>query len=940
MFQLKFPHGSNTALIDGNSTLSFDDLHSLREIISSDFLNTIQGQPIRVLGCINDGLNAILALLTITELCDYMPINPQLTETEIQHIVQDSSFVDVAIVSSDLMTSYAKTLSKDIAVILDWDNIIERAKRKLEREKTTIQKDLSQTNLSLPKQGCLILHTSGSTGTPKRVPISLEAMNASAVNIAKSLQLTGNDLALNTLPTFHIGALVDVLLAPFHVGGSVSITSNRTPNELTETLIAIRPTWVQLVPTILRRLIEDISSDVLKDAGKSLLFVRCISAPLPPDLKLSAEALLGCPIIEMYGMTETAGQITSNSRNGLNKEGSVGQAGDAPVILLDNLGNAIESGMVGEVCVSGTTVFQGYEGMPKSNLFFDEWFRTGDLGEFDSDGYLFLRGRLKEMINVGGEKVSPLEIETAAVLHPDVIEAASYALPHPTLGEQVGLTIACSNESNLLHIAEHLKAHIADFKCPRKIIRVAELPRLPNAKIDRILLKRKGEEELLKRSLVTAHKVEASTAMGEVEKTIGRLWSKELKCRFPAENDDFFDMGGDSLSATSFLINLELTLGHKVSPSQLFETPTFESLVKHLTRVDEPKDKKILKSVTFVAQQMAGWPARAYLENGLFRGVGTLRTRNNLFWCVQSFDEFQRFSATLGEKRPLYITRSLYSYPKRCEQDFYDLAKALASEIMLIQPEGGITLGGFCGGGPVMHYVAERLEAIGRQVTMFLSFDYWINRPTSFPVLHVMSDSKKHSGRGQYSKHELALPVLHPRGSKVIQIDCVHNKFTPETLAPYLPIINEHIETKATFNQELATVQHPLWSYEERKKSPSAVIKIKTFSRFFKPGGKSRLSLTVQNTSSEEWPKTSVSGLSVAVRLLNMDMHWREHTAGYAEFSNSVKAQDEVKLSLDVHFPLLKLPFIVEILLSSQGVTNFHNKSSGRRLYFVMPKLF
>ena len=937
MFQLKFPRGSNTALTDDNVSFSFDELHQLRDIISSDFLHALPKHPIRVLGCFNDDATAIIALLTITELCDFMPINPQLTEAEVREIVHNSNSVDVAIISSNLMEKHAETMSEIIPTILDWDKIVENAKNCLNKQETIAQKKSKLANLSLAKPGRLILHTSGSTGTPKRVPVSLKAINASAVNIAENHQLTNHDLALNTLPTFHIGALVDVLLAPFHKGGSVAVTPNRTPNELADTLIKIRPTWVQLVPTILRRLVEDVSAEVLKDAGRTLSFVRCISAPLPTDLKHKASELLGCPIIEMYGMTETAGQIVTNSRSGLSKDNSVGKPNNIPVILLDGFGNAVEKGKVGEVCVSGETVFQGYEGISRSGIFFDEWFRTGDLGEFDSDGYLFLRGRLKEMINVGGEKVSPQEIETAAVLHPDVLEAASYALPHPTLGEQVGLTIACSKEVDTSIISEHLKLLLADFKTPRKILQVRELPRLPNAKVDRILLKRKGEKALLDRNLNSSDKDSESRELSSVEMAIGDLWCKELNSRWPEGKDDFFDMGGDSLSATSFLLSLEKTLERKISPSQLFETPTFESLVKNLTISKTHKEKEKPVSVRFLEQQMAGWPVGPYLKGGLFRGAGTLKSGEILFWSLQSFEEFRRFSESLGKTRPIYTTRSLYQQPNRSEQDFLELAKALADEIQLIQPTGEISLGGFCGGASVMHHVAERLEVLERKVKLFLSFDYWMDRPTCFPVLHAMSNSTSNSARLLYKKYEYALPHLHPNGAKVIPINCNHLEFTPESLASHLSEINKLIKIPESFEKALTSPQNLVWSLADRKRTPSAAIKIKSFSRFFKPGGVSRLKLIIQNTSGQKWLRTEESGLSVAVKLLNLDLHARDHIAGYSDFPRSVEPGEEIQIELDVQFPLLKLPFFVEILLSNQGVNYFPEKSSGRRRHFVLP---
>ena len=936
MLQLKFPHSSRTALTSTTWNLSFDELHRLREIISRKFLNSQEQHPIRVLGCLNDDMHALLALLTITEVCDYLPINPQLTQMELKQLIQDAGNIDTAIVSTSLINNHSACIEELIPLIIDWDKLVLEAKSLLENNKNSNKPEPSNPPLSM--KGRLILHTSGSTGTPKRVPITIESINASAKNICNSLELTSEDHALNILPTFHIGALVDVLLAPFHAKGAVSISADRQPHDIVKTLISIRPTWLQLVPTILLRLVEDMDPESLKEAGKSLSFVRCISAPLTPDLKAKAESLLGCPIIEMYGMTETAGQITTNARGGVYKSGSVGQAHDIPVILLDNFGNAVDNGKMGEVCVSGPSVFHGYEGTDQSKTFFDEWFRTGDLGEFDHEGYLFLRGRIKEMINVGGEKISPLEIENAAISHPNVLEAAAYALPHPTLGEQVGLTVACSKEIDLDKISEYLKPHLTDFKRPRKVLRVDKLPRLPNAKVDRLLLKRNGEEALIKRTLSQSEVGEDQGIDNPIELLISKLWAQELNSRRPMGNDDFFDMGGDSLSANSFLVSLEKALEREIPPNQLFDTPTFSSLIESLLLPQVASEKVKTPAVAYVERIMSGWPVKTYLSDGLFHGVGTLRNRQIVFWSTQSFEEFQNIVGHLGSQFPMYITCSLYKYPKRAEQDFHDLAKALANEIQIIQPLGEIVLGGFCGGGKVMHYVADHLVTAGRTIKLFLSFDYWMNRPTAFPVMHVMSNSSNHSGRKMFPRYQLALSTLHPNGSEAIGINATHN-FTAEhnTLTPYLARIHQAITNGINTSQVENPSTSTIWSFEERKQAPLAAIKIIKRDRLFTHDKNSKLGLKLRNKSNNTWLKTEESGLSVVVRLLNLDTHCRVSCAGYTDIPASLNPGDEIELFVDITFPKLKLPLLVEVLLLNQGIQVFKDKRSGRHRYLVIP---
>jgi acyl-CoA synthetase (AMP-forming)/AMP-acid ligase II len=258
MSEMRFPYGPKLAFISSDWSLSFDDLHQLRYLIRAELLTQLKARPLRVLGCLRDDETSLLALLFITELFDYMPINPNLSDVEIARIV-DESGVDSAVLSRDFLNDKKHLFT--VPAVVNWDDVVAAALQSLALGKDGNNKIPAQEN------GRLILHTSGSTGLPKRVPISIGSINASARNIAAGHQLTSSDHALNALPTFHIGALVDVMLAPLSVGGAVSITDKRSPASLAEELITKRPTWIQIVPTILRRMVEDLAPDVVRDAG-------------------------------------------------------------------------------------------------------------------------------------------------------------------------------------------------------------------------------------------------------------------------------------------------------------------------------------------------------------------------------------------------------------------------------------------------------------------------------------------------------------------------------------------------------------------------------------------------------------------------------------------------------------------------------------------------
>lgn len=619
--KLEFPGGEKTAISSPIRDISFDDLHKLRRIIRAELAARVTEPPKRILGCCKDDSNALLALLFVTEITDYMPINPALPDPETRALVQNSG-ADLIIMSS-AYEARRTTVFASVPVLI-WDDILASAFAALAND--TPPKETARW----PTNGRLILHTSGSTGTPKRVPITLDAMNKSAVNIASGHNLQSDDHALNALPTFHIGALVDVMLAPMAAGGSISITDQRDPRGLVDALIRHRPTWIQVVPTILRRLIEDVPPDELRDAAKSLRFIRSISAPVPEDLKKQVETTLGCPVIEMYGMTETAGQISTVSRlPTAARSGSVGQPVGIDVAIMDRYGNALKTEQTGEVCVTGPTVFKGYEGTDTNDIFFEHWFRTGDLGRLDADGHLFLQGRLKEMVNVGGEKVSPHEVETAVLQMPDVIEAAAYAVPHPTLGEQVGLTVATRTGVSADNVKAFLEPRLVSFKRPNTICVVDQLPRLANAKVDRVLLKRTAQAEWEQRQSATGQTDPGHTT--KEARTVAIHWSRILKCRTPAGQDDFFDMGGDSLSATELLLALEKALGREISPNQLFDAPTFAGLVDALSQEPSGPPQKTARPIRFIQQKTAGWPGQVIAPNGILRAFGTLKPGQPLF---------------------------------------------------------------------------------------------------------------------------------------------------------------------------------------------------------------------------------------------------------------------------------------------------------------------
>ena len=341
----------------------------------------------------------------------------------------------------------------------------------------------------------LILHTSGTTSRPKIVPLHHANIWTSARNIAASLELSENDRALNVMPLFHIHGLIAGLCAPLSRGGSVFCTPGFNALKFFAEMEEARPTWYTAVPTMHQTILTRAGRHKEIIARRPLRFVRSSSSSLPPTVIGELEAAFKCPVIEAYGMTEATHQMASNPLNGIRKPGSVGVPAGPEIAIMDEAGRLMGPGETGEVVIRGENVTAAYENNPKANgeAFVDGWFRTGDQGVIDADGYLTLTGRLKEIINRGGEKISPREVDEALMDHPAVLQAVAFAVPHPMLGEDVGAAVVLREglSATEQELGAFLSERLAAFKTPRKILFLAEIPKGATGKLQRIGLAQK-----------------------------------------------------------------------------------------------------------------------------------------------------------------------------------------------------------------------------------------------------------------------------------------------------------------------------------------------------------------------------------------------------------------------------------------------------------------
>ena len=337
----------------------------------------------------------------------------------------------------------------------------------------------------------MVLHTSGTTSRPKRVPLTGANLAASARQIAATLQFTAEDVGLNIMPLFHIHGLMAGLLAPLSAGSQVFCTPGFNALRYFKWMDEAHPTWYTAVPTMHLAIASrgKHNSEVL--ARHPLRFVRSSSSAMPPQLIEQLETMFKAPLIESYGMTEAAHQMASNPLPPLQrKRGSVGRAAGPEVAIRGEDGSFLPAGEVGEVVIRGASVTAGYENNPKANdeAFDDGWFRTGDQGQMDEEGYLSITGRLKEIINRGGEKVSPREIDEIMLDHVSVAQVIVFGAPHKRLGEEVAAMVVLheGHECTERELQQFVAQRVAGYKVPKKILFVEELPKGATGKLQRI----------------------------------------------------------------------------------------------------------------------------------------------------------------------------------------------------------------------------------------------------------------------------------------------------------------------------------------------------------------------------------------------------------------------------------------------------------------------
>jgi oxalate---CoA ligase len=679
-------------IAEDRPTLSYGELFDQIEGAIRVLIATGVAPEDRVAIVGSSGAEMVVLFLAVASIAACAPLNPSYTALEFDFYLRDLT-PRLLIVEAELPCPV-----RDVARQLDIPVLeyLTGGRSGITVSFTGAPCDAACAEFATADHTALVLHTSGTTARPKMVPLTQRNLCNSAFNIVRSLDLSPTDRCLSVMPLFHIHGLIGAALSTFASAGCLVCTGIFRPSKFFGWLNTFQPTWYTAVPSMHSAVLAQADARGDIPSSHRLRFIRSCSASLPPRTAMGLEDLFGVPVVEAYGMTEAAHQMACNPLPpGLRKVGSVGIPTGTEIAIVDETGTRLPQGVEGEIVVRGPNVMAGYVASERTNAndLIDGWFRTGDQGQLDRDGYLFITGRIKEVINRGGEKISPREIDEVLLNHPAVAEAVTFAIPDARMGEEIGVAIVLRPKSEgvdartLLNFAQ---TRLAAFKLPRQVSFVSEIPKGPTGKLQRIGLAKR----LLSEERVVSVEA-ADSPCSPTELTLLCLCREVFQSDTISIHENLFESGGDadSLSAEMLLLEIERHWNVPLTVADLLAGPTIAEVAKVIDTAE---------------------PARQAPQLGVIQAGGACLP----FFCVGAGPRFRELARLLGSEQPFLAT----VHPRQ-PGSIEDIATHHFHIIRNAQPHGPYFLGGYCIGGLVAYEVAQRLLALGEPVGLLVLFD-------------------------------------------------------------------------------------------------------------------------------------------------------------------------------------------------------------------------
>lgn len=690
---------STAILAPGRLPLTYSALWEQAQRVAGSLRALGFASTTRVAVVMPNGPEMAVAFLGVAMCSTCVPLNPGSRESEFKFYLDDIGAQALIVGKDD--PSPARACAREMGLkVIEIEALTSLAAGMFSIDAAAGDAD-QRSEWAASEDVALILHTSGTTARPKIVPLSHANLMTSAGNIARHLSLTPADRCLNVMPLFHIHGLVGALLSPLASGGSVVCAPGFNDRAFFDWIAEFEPSWYSAVPTIHQSVVAQGALYREKAPRHRFRFIRSSSSSLPPATMKALEALMDAPVIEAYSMTEAAHQMTSNALPpGSRLAGSVGMAAGIDVAIMDSAGQQLEAGATGEIVIRGASVIRAYENNPQANAssFTDGWFRTGDQGRLDADGRLFISGRIKEIVNRGGEKVSPREVDDAMLEHPAVAQVAAFAVPHPSLGEDLAAAVVLRPGTKVTEseLRQFLFSKLSEFKVPSRILFIDAIPKGPTGKVQRTTL-----HQTLGAALVKPF-VEATT---DLEIGLATAWAKVLGVPTVGVTDNFFALGGNSLGVLKLCLEMEQTTGIKFQLGDVFRTPTIADLI-----AGSVSDSAQSASIVIPLQPNgAGIPV----------------------FCLYGINLYKAFAESLGEDQPVYGVfvreeQAIVSQVMAGDApsiSIQRLVDAYDKAISRFRPHGPYRLAGFSFGGIISMALAAKLRARGEEVEQVMLLD-------------------------------------------------------------------------------------------------------------------------------------------------------------------------------------------------------------------------
>lgn len=703
----KHPEKPAVIGIDGDGA-NYADVVRLYETTREFLAGIPVSDRSRIAVFISNGVIHNILSLVITEHAVLVPIDPELSQ---QQLAYSFNLLKVDYVITDKSSYTAARIAEKLSLgVIQAEYTGEMGRLKCCFVHLRTAERLRSSFPTAVADLAVISTTSGTTSTPKIIPKPYDTIYTAMLRNIKEYQFNEAD-TVAIIAKIHQNHSYNKIMSTLFTGGTAIVLNGFRHQEFIDLLNMNRVTWFVTSPAVLHSLAAYLDENNIKMNNASLRFIRSSGAPLTDTVREYFNRCFGVPIVQTYGMTETGGITSTFNQPRGHKEGSAGVSTGLEIKILN-----------GEILVRGDSVFHGYEDPEEPNdcYFVDGWFRTGDAGYLDEDGYLFITGRFKEMINRGGEKISPYEVEKYVLLHEAIVDAAAFPIPNTYGSEDLGIVVVLKdgNRIDLIELRNFLQGLVPAYKMPSRLYAVDKIPVGDNGKVQRRMLndELKGSypDQAVSGGLSMFGDDKTMESLTETEQILKRIWEKVLKKKNISSRDNFFALGGDSLKVAFVYSQLERILGISVPLKTMFQKPTIKELADYIN-------------------------AGNFSDNG-FKFLVPIKDTGHKepLFCVHAVDgeavTYHSLGEYMPEAYPVYGLRFIlegtsWTFPVTFEQ----IGEQYAREIEVISPDGPYHLCGTCLGGVLAFAVAHALIRNGKEVATLVMLDSVYPRGTAQP---------------------------------------------------------------------------------------------------------------------------------------------------------------------------------------------------------------